>query len=419
MSLKRTIYLDNAATTKESRASKKAAQKISSIFYNPNSIHEGGVLAKKLLQDSRKKIAKTLNCQSNEIIFTRGGTEAVNLAITGTLLAWQSNNKGKTPHVIINETEHSASIEAVLAYQKHHPLEIDYLSVNKYGLVNQEDVKQKLKQNTALVVCMYVNNETGAIMPIKQIAKIIRYYKRHHKDNKPTEYSQHTGYPLLFVDAIQATNVIPLNTLKLGADIVSISGSKIYGPKSYALIYKKRQTPIEGLIHGGTQEFNLRGGTEDVALAASLETALSIAQKNAPKEWDRLSKLNTYFVSKLNTLKNQEALNYNLKVISNPDFSAPHIVYVIFSNLSGERLVVELSAANIFASQSAACNQPGNLSHVLLALIKNEALKNCDQNNTGSIRFSFGVDTTKKDIDKTIKVLKKIFTKFNQEAQIA
>lgn len=419
MSFKHTIHLDHAATTKESHASKKAAKKASSLFYNPGSIHKGGVLAKKSLEASRRKIAETLNCQSDEIIFTRGGNEAVNLAITGALLAWQSKHKGKTPHVIINETEHSASLEAIKSYQKHHPLEVDYLKVNEYGLVNQEDVKQKLKPNTVLVVCMYVNNETGAIMPIKQIAKIIRHYKRHHKENKPTEYSKHTGYPLLFVDAIQAANVIPLNTLKLGADLISISGSKIYGPKSYALLYKKRQTPLESLIHGGSQEFNLRGGTEDVALAASLATSLSIAQKKALKEWSRLSKLNSYFISKLNTLKNQEALNYNLKTISNPDYSAPHIVYTIFNNLSGERLVIELNAANIFASQSAACNQPGNLSHVLIALIKNQTLSNYNKDNTGSVRFSLGKDTKKRDIDKTIKALKKIFTKFNQEAQIS
>jgi cysteine desulfurase len=263
--------------------------------------------------------------------------------------------------------------------------DISYLPVDENGILNIKELKKAIQENTILVSVAYVNGEIGVVQNIREIAKSIRHYRKHNK----------SIFPYFHTDAVQAVNYFDLNVQKLGVDFMTINASKIYGPKKIGALYKKANIEIDAIITGGSQEFGLRAGTENVPYIVGFAEAVKVTQKIKEKESERLAKL-SLFMEKL--LKEKMSLDF----VINGDGSerAPHIINISIPELSSEEIVLRLDAVGIKVSVKSACKsgEYGD-SHVIRAL---------RSDNTQSIRFSFGRATTKKDIEYVVEQLVKI-----------
>lgn len=407
----RQIYMDYSATTPVDPRVSKIMRKYESVnFGNPSSIHSLGVSAKCAVEDVRKKVANILNCQPSEIIFTSGGTEGDNLAIFG--IAKSISSRPKSPlrgHIITSAIEHQAVLAPCKALEKEAKpdnygrptpeefggFEVTYLSVSQDGFVNPEDVKKALRSDTFLVSIMYANNEIGTIQPIAEIAKVIRRFR-----------SNSTNYPLFHIDACQAPGALSLNTAKLGVDMMTLSGSKMYGPKGAGCLYVKNGVGLSPLIYGGGQERGLRSGTENVSGIVGFAEALTLADSDREKESIRLTKLRNYFAESILKIIPDAQINGHLETRSSGGMDnrrLPNNLNVYIPNIDNEQLVIELDTIGVAISSGSACNSnEATASHVILALGYDV------ERSRGSVRFSLGKDTTKKDIDYILKSLPEI-----------
>ncbi len=383
---KKLIYLDNAATTPIDPSVLKTMQPFwSKSFGNPSSLYKLGVEANNALTTARKKIASTLSARPEEIIFTAGATESINLAIQGVVKATTIKN----PHVIISAIEHEAVIEAAKATEA----KLTILPVNSIGLIDIDKLKKAITKDTVLVSIMYANNEIGTIEPIHEISKLLRKINLERTAKKLTKIYFHT-------DASQAAGFLDLNVHKLGVDLLSLNGSKIYGPKQTGILYKSSDIKLKPIIYGGGQENNLRSGTENVAGFVGLAHALEAAQKNKESETKKQTTLRNFFVTQI--LKNIPAAKLNGPSIVGEEskYRMPNNVSVTFPTLEGEVLVIYLDSYNIAASTGSACTTSSDEpSHVLKAIgVTNKLSRN-------TVRFSLGKHTTKEELSYTIKVL--------------
>jgi cysteine desulfurase len=369
------IYLDNAATTPVRPEVLKAMLPFFSEKYgNPSSLHVKGQEAAFAIKKSREKIAQILNCKPNEIVFVSGGTESVNLALKGFALA----NRRKGNHIITQKTEHHAVLESCKWLEKQG-FSVTYLDVDEFGIVKLKDVEKAITNKTILVSIMYANNEIGTIQPIREIASIC---KKHN-------VAFHT-------DACQAAGYCDLNVQKLGIDLLTINGSKIYGPKGIGLLYIKQGLHIMPLIHGGEQEYNLRAGTENVPAIVGFAKALELAQKEQKKESKRLVVLRKKLIEGLLRIP-------KTKLNGHPSKRLPNNVNVSFFGVEGEAIVTMLSEKGVCASTGSACSSKHlTPSHVLLAIGRKP------EEAHGSLRLSLGRYTTKKDIDYVLKIMPEI-----------
>ena len=373
----RVIYLDYASSALSSHS-------------NPGAIHDLGVKEKNKLKNTRTTIAQILNVHNSEIIFTSGATESNNLAILG--LIRNFGQRSKLPHIVTTNIEHSSVLEVCKYLEKTKQAEVTYMSVEKNGIIDSQKIKKVLRPNTILVSVMYANNEIGTIQPIREIAKEIRHYNK----NLSSQIFFHT-------DATQAINYLPISIPQLGVDLMSFNGAKIYGPKGVGILYVKKNTPIRPIMFGGEHEFGLRPGTENVSLALELAKALLSAEKIKDEEVKRLTKLRDYFFEKLSRSILDIKINGDLKN------RLPNNINVTVPNIPSDLLVIELSAKGIMASAKSACKSGDNKASHVIKAIRPDA-KEID----GSLRFSLGRQTTKKDIDYTIKVLSEILTKLKK-----
>ncbi len=374
----KTIYLDYGSTTPvRKEVLKEALPYFSKVYGNPSSFHSTGLIVKKKIGEARKKIAKILNCEENEIIFTGSGTESINLAIKG--IALRELKKGKRGHFITQKTEHDAVLETMKWLEKIG-FSVTYVNVDKTGIINLSELENSIKEDTLLVSIMYANNEVGTIQPIKEIASIV-----------------HSKGKLLHTDACQGAEYLPIDTKELDVDMMTINGSKIYSFKGTGLLFKKKNIEIEALIHGGHQEKNLRSGTENTPGIIALSYALELAEKEKKKETPRLIKLRDYMIKRIEKEIEQVKINGDRKQ------RLPNNVNVSFYGVEGESILLRLNEEGIRASTGSACSsQSLEPSHVLLAMGLTHELAH------GSIRFTLGKNTTKKEIDYTINKLKKI-----------
>lgn len=394
----REVYLDYAAATPLDPQVKEAMEPYwSSEYGNPSSLHQPGQKAKEAVENARKTIAQILYCRSTEIIFTSGGTEAVNLGIFGVARGF---GKG---HIITSKIEHHAVLRPMEELEREG-FEVTYLNVDQYGLVEAKAVKAALRPDTILVSIMYANNEIGVIEPIAEIGKIIREYRREktpEAGSRKPEANERT--PFFHSDACQAAGALDMNVEKLGIDLLAFGGSKIYGPKGIGCLYSRRVTPLKPLMVGGGQERGFRSGTENVPAIVGLAKAFEIAQQEKDKENARLIELRDYFIKRLTAEISGAVLNGHplIRLHNNVNISIPGI--------EGEAAVLFLDAKRIYVSTGSACSSTSlEPSHVVLALGKSREYAE------GSLRFTLGRHTTKDDVDYVMKVLPAIIQKLRQ-----
>lgn len=372
------IYLDYAA----------------SVSANPSSIHEEGVAAKKNLEAVRVKVARVLDASSREIIFTSGGTESNNIALQGLIFARQG--KG-LPHIVTTNIEHPSVLETCKLLKKRKLAEVSIIAVEANGIVDPKKIKKAIKKNTVVVSVMYANNEIGTIQPIREIAKEIRHYRKTAKSSLPAFHT----------DAVQAVNHMDLNVERLGVDLLSLSGSKIENAGRIGVLYKRRYVKLENIFGGGDQEQGLRPGTENLPEIVKFSEALESAQKIKEKEARRLTELRNYIASRLQ----HSHILKNVGMWMNGDFGnrLPNNINFTIPKIPSELLVIELSARGIMASSKSACKSSRSEGSYVIAAIRPEA-----DLEIGGVRFSFGKDTTKKNLDYTVKSLEEILTKLKK-----
>jgi len=368
------IYLDNAAST---RVDEKVIDEMLPFFKeqfgNPSSIHKYGRLASMALQNARKRIASLINAEPKEILLTSGGTESNNTALYG--IAYK--NKGK--HVITSSIEHDAILEPCKRLEQEG-FQLTYLPVDKYGLVNPDDVKSAISSDTYLISIMLANNEVGTIQPIKEICKIA------HEKNI-----------LMHTDAIQAIGKTPIDVKDFDIDLLSISSHKINGPKGVGALYVKNGTKLDPLILGGGQENGLRSGTENVPNIVGFGKACQLAKENMEQNVWHFKKLTTKLTSRV--LQEIPYVTFN----GHPEKRIPNNTHFTFLGVNGEDLIIKLDENGVAASTGSACSvRTQKASHVLKAMgFSHEQI-------AGSLRLTVGISNTEKEIDETIEILKKV-----------
>ena len=340
----RRIYLDYASLTPIDKKVSKVLNTYSTREYtNPSALYASAVKAKRAMEDAKTRIAKILHAHADEIVFTSGGTEANQLALAG----------HKT---LISSIEHSSILT------QENTIKV---AVDKDGVVDLEALKKALTPDITLVSIMMVNNEIGTIQPIYDIAKIIRDYRKNNNSKTP----------LLHTDACQAFIHLPINLEKLGVDMLTLDGHKVYGPRGIGMLYIKRGSPEIA-----------RAGTENIPAIMGFAEALEITEKMREKETARVTDLKNSFVSGLKSIK----VNGNLEK------SVPSILNISIPNIDNEFFVLQLDAKGVECSTKSACLKDSDESYVL---------KEIGGNSKNSVRFSFGRYTTKSDVKKTLKII--------------
>ncbi|MBI5729315.1 MAG: cysteine desulfurase [Candidatus Magasanikbacteria bacterium] len=378
----RSVYLDHAATTPVDKQVFEAMQPFfSTHFGNPSALYKEAQIANGALNDARRTIAEALHAMPDNIVFTSGGTEANNLALFGVARTHAKHGK----HIITVATEHHAVLEP-LAQLKKEGWKVTALSVDKKGFVKVEDVFKALRPDTVLISIMYANNEIGTVQPIADIGRQLLRYRKEHK----------TRYPFFHTDACQAAGYLNLDVEKLHVDLMTVNGSKIYGPKGAGFLYVRRGVKLQPIVFGGSQERNLRSGTENVPGAVGLARALEICQKL--RSTRKIEKLSEYFWKLLQ--KKVPSVELNGPEIG--EGRLPNNLNIVFPGIDGEALVIYLDSYGVMCSTGSACTAVSREpSHVLKAIGRNK------REMLSSMRFTLGRGTTKQDIDYAIHSLQK------------
>lgn len=376
----RNIYLDHAATTYiDSRVLQKMKPYLAAKFGNASSLYSLGREANAAIENVRQETAEIFKVSAKEIIFTGSGTESDNMAVLG----MARKHKSEGDHIIVSKIEHKAVLEAAKKLEKEG-FRVTYLNVDSRGIINLDELEKALTKKTILVSVMYANNEIGTIQPIKEISEIVRKFRG---DNP---------LPAFHTDACQAAGALALKIGELGVDLMTINGSKIYGPKGVGCLYLNKNYRIDPLIVGGGQESGLRAGTENVALIVGFGEALKLAEKSRLKESRRLKILRNYLIKKILKIIPYSRLNGDLLK------RLPNNVNVSFNGIEGESIVLKLDRYGVAVSTASACTAKDlAASHVLLAIGLPEELAH------GSLRLTLGRKTTKKELDYVLEVLPK------------
>ena len=373
------IYLDYAATTPTHPEVVKAMLPyFTDAFGNPSSIYSCGQEAKGAIEETRAKVANLIGARDEEIVFTSGGTEADNFALKG--VAFANENRGN--HIITSSIEHHAVIEAC-KFLERRGFRVTYLPVDRYGLVDPNDVRKVLTDKTILISVMHANNEIGIIEPIAEIGKIAREAGIYF----------HT-------DAVQTVGHIPVDVNALGVDLLSISAHKLYGPKGVGALYIRKGTKLTPFMHGGEQERRRRASTENVPGIVGFGKATEIARQEMGEEAERLTYLRDRLINDLLERINHSRLN------GHPVTRLPNNVNISVDFVEGESMLLNLDLEGVCASTGSACSSSSlEPSHVLLAMgLSHEQAH-------GSLRFSLGKWTTEEEIERVLDVLPGIVAK--------
>ena len=379
------IFLDYAsATPLLPEVGRGMVKYFSREFYNPSAIYEEGVRVKKEVEEYRARVARALGDASEGIIFTASGTEADNLAILGAFE--KSRETFKKPHIIISAIEHPAVVAAAQEVVRRGG-ESSILGVNEEGLVSVEALKKLLRKNTFLVSVGLANNEIGTIQPLAKLGRLIRKYRREHD----------SLYPYLHTDASPTPSFLPVNLESLQADLLTLDGSKIYGPKGVGVLAVRGAVMLRPIIVGGGQERGRRAGTLNPALIAGFALAFEIALRDRDKESERLEALRKYFIE-LVSKRLPKAL-FNGSVESH----LPNIVSISLFGTLSELILLKLDRAGVMVSVGSACSHDEKVSGspVILALGKKVL-------SESTLRFSFGRFTTRDEVAKAAEIFWRI-----------
>ena len=367
------IYADNAATTRLSDTALNAMLPyLQGEYGNPSSLHSVGQRAQEALTEARARIAARLGCQPTEVIFTSGGSEADNQAIRS--VAAFGKLKGKT-HIISTAFEHHAVLHTLEALEKEG-FTVTLLDVHEDGMVSAQQVEEAITDETCLVTIMYANNEIGTVQPIAEIGEVCR---RHGV--------------LFHTDAVQAVGHLPVNVAEQNIDMLSLSAHKFHGPKGIGVLYARRGVPIFPLIHGGAQERNRRGGTENIPAIVGMAAALDEACDHLEEDTAQLCALRERLIAGLSNIPHS-VLN------GHREHRLPGTVNFCFEGIEGESLLLLLDDKGVYASSGSACTS-GSLdpSHVLLAIGRPHEIAH------GSLRLSLSPDTTVEEVDYMIEAV--------------
>lgn len=375
------IYLDNGATTKPHPEVLESFQKVSeNYFANPSSIHELGGTVSDLQSEARKQIAQILGVEPEEIVFTSGGTEGNNLAIKG--IALEHQNRGK--HIITSKVEHPSVYNTCKSLETLG-FEVTYLPVNRHGIVDVEDVKQALRDDTVLVSIMHVNNEIGSIQPIEAIADLL------------------IEYPKVFfhIDAVQSLGKVPLDLSHEGIDLATFSGHKINGLKGTGVLYVKKGTTLFPLFHGGGQEFGIRSGTENVAGNVAFAKALRLIKE---QEQAKRHELNEIRMKLYEALEQMEGVEMN-----SPKEGAPHIVHVSVPGFKPEVIIHALYDQGIVISTQSACSSKREE--------ESRVLKACGHDRkraSSGLRITLSYDTTEAEVQTFLQAFERVLNELRK-----
>ncbi len=394
--LDKKIYLDHAASTPiDPGVLEKMMPYFGAAYDNPSSLHSSGRRAAQVINEARKKVADVIGALPEEIIFTGSGSESDNLAILGVARA----NRAQGNHIIISAIEHKAVLKPAREL-RNEGFEITVIPVKPNGIIDVQACIESIRENTILISVMYANNEIGTIQPVKKIAEGIQRHKSARTVQARTRSKLTDGgkndfpsFPLFHTDACQAVGFLDLNVRRLGVDLMTLNGAKIYGPKGVGSLYVRNGVRLSSIILGGEQEKNLRAGTESVPLIVGFGEALVKSEKMRITESKRLTALRDYFIEKLLEKIPGAVLNGDKKN------RLPNNVHISVPCVEGESMLLLLDSYGIEVSTGSACSafdlKP---SHVLLAIGQNPDLVH------GSVRFSFGRSTTKKKLNSVLSI---------------
>ncbi len=376
------VYLDYAATTPvDSRVYDAMKPYFSESFGNPSSVHRYGQQAEAALDSARAMVASVLHCRTDEIIFTSCGTESDNLALRGAALA--KRNETGANWILVARTEHPAITKTAAQLEKYYGFQVEWLDVDKFGMVTADAVEKAICDKTALVSVMYANNEIGTINPIKEIAEVCR-----------------KNGVLFHTDAVQAAAYLPVVVDVLGVDLMSLGGHKFYGPKGVGALYVRNGTPLVSHLTGGGQEFSLRAGTQNVPYIVGFAEALRLAADEREKRIAHVKPLRDQIIGRV-----LEEIS-DSKLTGHPENRIPNHASFVFKDVDGNLLLQLLDSAGFACSSGSAC-KTGNPepSEVITSLgfSREWAL--------GSLRITLGVDSTAEHVEAFLNALPSLVEK--------
>jgi len=373
------IYLDYAATTPtHPRVVEAMMPYFTEAFGNPSSIYACGQESKTAIEEARNKVARLIGARDEEVVFTSGGTEADNLALMGVAFA----NESKGNHIITSVVEHHAVLETCHFLEKRG-FKVTYLPVDKYGMIDPDQIRRTITSKTILISIMHANNEVGTIEPIHEISRV----------------AQEAGI-YCHTDAVQTAGHIPVDVNELQVDLLAMSAHKLYGPKGVGALYIRKGTRLTPMMHGGDQEKKRRASTENVPGIVGFGAAAELARQEMDEEARRLTHLRDRFIQDL-----MERIDH-IHLNGHPKNRLPNSINVSIEFIEGESTILNLDLENICASTGSACTSSSlEPSYVLLAMGLSHDKAH------GSIRFTLGKWTTEDDISRVLEVLPRIVTK--------
>ena len=370
-------YFDNSATTKPyDEVIDTVVSAMKTDYGNPSSLHQKGLDAEHLIKKSQEIIASQMKCLPEEIYFTSGGTESNNMAIIGSALA--KRRKGK--HIIVSSVEH-ASVSAVMQFLIREGYEVTFIPVEASGVVSPDAFASAVREDTILVTCMHINNEIGAVMPVAEIGNAVK------QKNKDVYFH---------VDAIQSFGKIEVVPKRMGADMVSVSGHKIHGPKGSGFLYVKKGLILRPIIHGGGQQGNMRSGTENVPAIAGLGTAVEKTFKDFDNKIAHIRALRDKLINELTGIDG---------VYCNSSISdgAPHIASISFTGVRAEVMLHALEDKGIYVSSGSACSSNKSKESAVLTAIGLDKTR-----LESTLRFSFAEENTEEEVVYAVDTIKEL-----------
>jgi cysteine desulfurase len=378
----RKVYLDNASTTPLLPEVRDAMLPyLREHFGNPSCLHDWGDAAREGMENAREKVAELIGADSEEIIFTGSGTESNNFAVKGLALAQQS--KGK--HIVVSAVEHFSVLHSARTLEKWG-FELTEVPVDKYGVVDPEDVRKSLRKDTVLVSIMHANGEVGTIEPIREIAKITKEHG-----------------VIFHTDAVAAAGTIPVDVREMGVDALSLAGNQFYGPKGVGALWIRKGVRIIPLLDGGVQEGGRRAGTENIPAIVGLGQAAELARANMAARVAHLTRLRDRLLTEIPTRIER------VIVTGHPRNRLPGHASFCIEFIEGEAMLMLLSSQGVAVTSGSACTSRAlKASHVLIAMGLTHAIAQ------GSLLFSFGLDNTSEDVDYVLEVLPPIVDRLRQ-----